>query len=193
MEQLIRSIENIISLSPKDRLVITDLFEKHIYTKGQHLLEIGNVCRYVFFIKTGLVRYYMINDGEERTNYFNKEDEFVCNYRSFLPKLASEIGIQALEDTVVYRINKDNIDQLYKNVEHGERFGRLAIEQVFVSAINQLSSFYTDSPEQRYRKFIANFADTVQRVPQYYIASFIGVKPPSLSRIRKRLFQRPDD
>ncbi|MGY3211886.1 Crp/Fnr family transcriptional regulator [Mucilaginibacter sp. HD30] len=193
MEKLIRSIENIIPLSSNDRLVIRELFQSHIYTKGEHLLEIGNVCKYVFFIETGLVRYYMINDGEERTNYFNKEDEFVCNYRSFLPKLPSEIGIQALEETVAYRISSDHIAQLYKNVEHGERFGRLAIEQVFLSAINQLSSFYTDTPEQRYSKFIDQSPDIVQRVPQYYIASFIGVKPPSLSRIRQRLFQRPND
>lgn len=145
------------------------------------------ICRNIFFIESGLVRYYVDKEGEDQTNYFNKEGEFVCVYTSFLPQRPSAISIQALEDCVVWLISFDGIQQFYKEVEYGERFGRLAIEAVYLNAIAQIASLYTDTPEIRYQNFLRNYPAIVQRVPQYYIASYVGVKPQSLSRIRKRL------
>ena len=187
MESLLNSIRYYISLSSKDEEIISRLFHKKNYKKGSYLLKAGNVCRYIIFIETGLVRYYANTDDNEKTNYFNKEGEFVCDYLSFLPQIPSGINIQALEDTTIYQISFTDMQQFYEQVEHGERFGRLAIEQVFVSAISQMNSLYTDPPEVRYRKFISNFPNLGQRIPQYYIASYIGIQPQSLSRIRKRI------
>jgi len=85
------------------------------------------------------------------------------------------------------RMYNSDIQQLYREVEHGERFGRLALEQVYLIAINQIGSMYADPPEVRYSKFLSDFRDIVQRIPQYYIASYVGIKPQSLSRIRKRI------
>ena len=186
MESLLNTIRYFIPLSASDEEIVRRLFHKKVFKKGEHLLRAGNVCRYVTFIETGLVRYYFNSDGEERTNYFNKEGEFVCVYTSFLPQIPSDINIQALEDTTIFVISFNDIQELYKTVEHGERFGRLAIEQVYLNAINQIGSMYTDPPEVRYNKFLSNFRDIAQRIPQYYIASYVGIKPQSLSRIRKR-------
>jgi CRP-like cAMP-binding protein len=187
MELLINTIGSYVPLSDKDREIICNLFHKKTFKKGSYLLDEGSVCRYVIFIETGLVRYYINSDGVEQTNYFNKEGEFVCNYLSFLPQIPSDVNIQALEDTTVYVISFKDIQQLYKEVEHGERFGRLAIEQVFVNIISQVKSLYTDTPDMRYQKFISGYQSIAQRIPQYYIASYVGIKPQSLSRIRKRL------
>jgi CRP-like cAMP-binding protein len=187
MELLLNSIRSYIPLSIEDEKIVKQLFRQKKLNKGDHLLEAGNVCRYLAFIETGLVRYYINHDGDEKTNYFNKEGEFVCDYQSFLPKTPSFVNIQALEDTVMYVISFDDLQQLYKEVKHGERFGRLGIERVFVHVINQVGSMYTDSPDIRYQKFIADFSDIGQRIPQYYIASYVGIKPQSLSRIRKRI------
>lgn len=137
-------------------------------------------------IGAGLVRYYINADGEERTYFFNREGDFVCDYESFLPQSPSQKNIQALEDTLLYLINHHDLQRLYKELKEGERLGRLGIEQVFVNIIQQLSSMYNDSPETRYQRFLEAFADISQRVPQYYIASYVGIKPQSLSRIRKR-------
>lgn len=186
MESLLNTIRYFIPLSASDEAIVRRLFHKKVFKKGEHLLQAGNVCRYVTFIETGLVRYYFNSDGEERTNYFNKEGEFVCVYTSFLPQIPSDINIQALEDTTIFVISFNDIQELYRAVEHGERFGRLAIEQVYLNAINQIGSLYTDPPEARYTKFLFNFRDIAQRIPQYYIASYVGIKPQSLSRIRKR-------
>jgi CRP-like cAMP-binding protein len=187
MQLLLDNIRKYIPLSESDEEVIARLFHRKSFRKSEHLLEAGNICRYVTFIETGLVRYYINLDGEEKTNYFNKAGEFVCNYMSFLPQAPSWINIQALADTTVWVINHHDLQQFYKEVTHGERFGRLGIEEVFVQAIEQIGSLYTDTPDVRYTKFVATFPDLVQRIPQYYIASYVGVKPQSLSRIRRRI------
>jgi CRP-like cAMP-binding protein len=187
MDLLVKAIRSYVPLSVLDEAVVHKLFQKKTFKKGEHLLQAGNVCRYVTFIETGLVRYYINSDGDEQTSYFNKEQEFVCDYLSFLPQAPSTVNIQALEDTVVFVISFNDLQTLYKETQFGERFGRLAIEQVFVSAITQIFSLYTDPPEVRYQKFITNYPDIGQRIPQYYIASYVGIKPQSLSRIRKRI------
>ncbi|WP_345230849.1 Crp/Fnr family transcriptional regulator [Olivibacter ginsenosidimutans] len=187
MEPLINKIKSYVTLTSEDEIIIRTLFQKKELKKGEHLLKAGNVCRHVIFIETGLVRYYVNNDGVEETTYFNKENEFVCDNMSFLTQIPSYINIQALEDSTIWMISYDNIQRFYKEVTTGDRFGRLAIEQVFVSAASQNVSLYTDPPEVRYHKFLRNYPDVAQRIPQYYIASYVGIKPQSLSRIRKRI------
>ena len=186
MDLLIQTIRNYVPVSAVDEAVIRQLFHQKGYKKGEHLLAEGEICRHVIFIETGLVRYYLNKEGEERTNYFNKEGEFVCDYTSFLPQIPSIVNIQALEDCTIWAIPFDGMQRLYREVQYGERFGRLGIEAVFVSVVAQMGSIYTDTPEMRYRKFLLNYPSIVQRIPQYYIASYVGVKPQSLSRIRKR-------
>jgi CRP-like cAMP-binding protein len=187
MKSIIEAIKRYIPVSAADEQIIDRLFHKKSFKKGEHLLAAGDVCRYVIFIETGLVRYYINQDGEEKTTYFNREGEFVCDYMSFLPQAPGLVNIQALEDTVVWVINHHDLQQFYKDVTNGERFGRLGIEEVFVQAILQIGSLYADAPEVRYTKFVATFPHLVQRIPQYYIASYVGVKPQSLSRIRRRM------
>jgi len=187
LDLLIQTIRKYIPFSPADEAVAQRLFYQKGYKKGDRLLTEGEICRNIIFIESGLVRYYINKDGEEQTNYFNKEGEFVCDYPSFLPQTPSIVNIQAVEDSIVQMISFDGIQQFYKEVENGERFGRMAIEAVFVSVVTQIASIYTDTPEMRYQKFLLNYPAIVQRIPQYYIASYVGVKPQSLSRIRKRL------
>ncbi|CCH00276.1 putative transcriptional regulator, Crp/Fnr family [Fibrella aestuarina BUZ 2] len=189
MNRLLNSIQHYIPLSSADEAIIATLVRRHTFTKGEHLLQAGQVCKSVFFIEKGLVRYYTSIEGEEKTSYFNKEGEFVCDYASFLPQKPSLTNIQVLEDATIYSISQANMDLLYQQVEQGERFGRLAISEVFVSAIHQINSLYTDPPEVRYQTFLARFPEIAQRIPQYYIASYVGIKPQSLSRIRKRMAQ----
>ena len=187
MDLLLSTIRSYVSLSDRDEEIIRELFHRKKFKKGEHLLQAGNVCRYIIFIETRLVRYYINSDGVELTNYFNKEGEFVCDYLSFLPQTPSGVNIQALEDTCIWVISFNDMQRFYQSVEHGERFGRLGIERVFINLIGQMISLYTDPPDARYRKFISNYPDIGQRIPQYYIASYVGIKPQSLSRIRKRI------
>ena len=191
MDSLIEEIKSYISLSSKDEELIRNLFHKRIIQKNEHLLKAGQTCKHLFFIEQGLVRYYSFTNNEEQTNYFNKEGEWVCDYPSFIPKMPTTVYIQALEPTTVWAVSFDDLQIFYKKIKYGERYGRLSIEQVFINIIRQTISLYTDKPEVRYEKFISTYFDIAQRIPQYYIASYIGVKPQSLSRIRKKMSDRP--
>ena len=186
MQFLIDRINQIISFSDDEAQLIKQLFTEKSIKKGDHFLSEGQVCRSVAMVRAGLVRYYMNEDGHEGTYYFSKEGDFVCDYESFLPQTPSSKNIQALEDTTLYLVSYEGLQQIYQGVKQGERLGRLGIEQVFVNILQQLSSFYKDSPEVRYQRFLHTFSAISQRVPQYYIASYVGIKPQSLSRIRKR-------
>jgi len=184
---LLNSIQNVIKLDPAEIDIVASLFKERIYNKGDFFLEEGRVCKQAGFVAKGLLRYYINHDGEEKTYGFSQEHQFVCNYESFLPQVPSSKNIQALEDSTVFVISHADLQLFYANVKGGERFGRIAIEAVFLQMLQDLSSFYTATPELRYEQFLTNHSDLQQRISQYHIASFVGVKPQSLSRIRKRI------
>ncbi|MGY4537258.1 CRP-like cAMP-binding protein [Mucilaginibacter sp. UYNi724] len=187
IDSLLFSMQQLIGLSPAEIDMVKSLFKEKSYKKGDFFLEEGRVCKHVGYVTKGLLRYYINHDGEEKTYSFSQENNFVCNYESFLPQEPSSKIIQALEDSVVLVISHAGLQMLYANVNEGERFGRLAIEAVFLQLLKDISSLYTEPPEVRYERFLSNHADILQRVSQYHIASFVGVKPQSLSRIRKRI------
>lgn len=180
-------IKDYISLSHEETELIRNLFVKEHYRKNDTLLEQGSVCRKLFFIAKGIVRYSQLSDGEERTYVFRAEGAFCNDLESFLEKTPARSTITAIESTTVYSITYDNLQVFYSTLAQGERFGRLAIEQIFVMVVNHLNTFYSETPEQRYLRFASNHKDFLQRVPQYLIASYIGVTPQALCRIKKKL------
>jgi CRP-like cAMP-binding protein len=185
---LINAMGHFIRMDEAEKVFISSLFVSREYQKNDYFLREGQVCREAGFIEKGLVRYYSIKDsGEELTFDFGKENEFTCNYESFLDHSASRRSIQCIEPTIIQAISYENLQLLYSKVEEGEKFGRLICEHLYLYALKKIVSIYGDQPEQRYLHFINNYPDLQQRIPQYYISSFVGVKPPSLSRIRKRL------
>jgi CRP-like cAMP-binding protein len=186
-EELISVIQSFIDLNPKEVDCIKQLFKEKKIKKGDFFLAEGQVCKQVGFILKGLMRYYINHDGEEKTYAFAQENNFICNYESFLPQTPSTKIIQALEDCEILQISFTDLQIFYKTISEGERFGRLVIGQVFIQLLQDLSSFYTDTPEYRYDQFVKKHPDLQQRISQYHIASYVGVKPQSLSRIRKRI------
>jgi CRP-like cAMP-binding protein len=187
MEALFNSFAHFVPIGEAEKEIISALFTEKQFKKGEPFLQEGKVCRHVGFIIKGLMRYYVTQDGEEKTFGFARENEFICNYESFVPQVPSLKTIEALEDTSTYVITYENLNRLWTTMANGERMGRLITEQLYVQAIQNLTSFYCDTPEQRYEKLLQTYHDLQQRIPQYYIASCVGVKPQSLSRIRKRL------
>lgn len=187
IESLLRSIKNIIPLSAAEIDIVTFLFKEKTYKKGDFFLADGQICKQVGFVAKGLMRYYINHEGEEKTYAFSQENNYVCNYESFIPQSPSSKIIQALEDSEILFISYVDLQIFYATVAAGESFGRLVIEQVFIQTLQDVGSFYTGTPERRYERFIRNHADLQQRMSQYHIASFVGVKPQSLSRIRKRI------
>jgi CRP-like cAMP-binding protein len=187
IKRLLDSVQNLITLSPEETDIVTSLFKEKTCKKGDFFLTEGQICKEVGFVTRGLLRYYINHNGEEKTYAFSQENSYVCNYESFLPQKPSLKIIQALEDCDLLVISHHDLELFYASVREGERFGRIVIEAVFIQLLQDLSSFYTETPELRYERFVENHADLQQRISQYHIASFVGVKPQSLSRIRKRI------
>ena len=190
MQFLIDKIRQIIQVSESEEQILQKLFAEKQFSKGDHFLVENQICRSLGLIQYGLVRYYVNVNGEDKTYYFGKEGDFLCDYESFLPQKPSNKNIQVLEDSSLYIISYQGLQDIYDRLKQGDRFGRLGIEQVFVNILQQLTSFYNDPPELRYERFLENYPDISQRIPQYYIASYIGIKPQSLSRIRNRSIKK---
>lgn len=189
-ENLFLKIKQFIELSNHDQEIIRGLFAPRSFEKGEYFLQAGDVCRDVAFVQTGIFRHFLNRDGDELIYSFAAENDFVSDYESFLSAAPSDKYIQAVEAADVLIINYENLQQFYRDVSFGERFGRLALEQIFVGNLRQLVSLYQDAPAERYRSFVENYQNIQNRVPQYYIASYVGVQPESLSRIRRRTATR---
>ena len=121
-EKLIIIIQSFIDLTLKDVDCINQLFSKKELKKGDFFLADGQVCKQVGFIVKGLIRYYINHDGEEKTYAFAQENNFVCNYESFLPQKPSTKIIQALEDCEMLIISFTDLQVFYKSIAQGERF-----------------------------------------------------------------------
>lgn len=189
-QQLIQSIKYLIRLSEEEEAHLPGLFKRTTLKKNEYFLQEGKISTEVAFIEKGLMRYTMNHNGEDINYYFSSENEWLGNYESFLSRQPSTKSIIALEPCVLWTISKDNLQKIFDTVKEGDRMGRLIIEDVFVKSSKQLTSLYTGTPEERYYEFFKLFENIQHRIPQYMIASFIGVKPQSLSRIRNRLARK---
>ena len=183
---LIKLISLIAKLDEKEEELIKSSFKPLDLDKGNFFLKAGDINRHVGFLQKGLVRYFVYNDGEESTFEFTKEGEFVADYQSFNNKTASIQNIQAIEDCKMLIINYPDVQTIFNTTKNGNLIGRHIIEHRFDVMVNQLLAIYMQNHEERYKRFVEHYEDLTQRIPQYLIASYVGVKPPSLSRIRRR-------
>ncbi len=169
-------------------------FEKRLivkkYEKGNYILRPGEVCNCISFINYGLVRSYYLVDGREITTNFFVEDSVFSNYQSFLSRTPSLLYTDVLEDTEMIDVDYDSLQYAYENIPDSERVGRLVAEQLYILLSARNASLLMESPEQRYIKVLQEKPDLIRRVPQYMVASYLGVTPEALSRIRSRISKR---
>ncbi|HTD41483.1 MAG TPA: Crp/Fnr family transcriptional regulator [Mucilaginibacter sp.] len=167
-------------------LTLSNLKKKHYFA------EQGKVCDKVGFIVKGAVRYFHVKDGEEITGYFSFENEYLSSYKSYLTGQPSLTYIQALEDTKLITFTKKDMDQMLNNpmlAYKMERFGRLIAEDYLICYEDRIAAFITQTPEERYLQLLNTGREILQRMPQHYIANYLGITPVSLSRIRKRILE----
>jgi CRP-like cAMP-binding protein len=152
------------------------------------LLREGDICRDLFFIKEGCLRYFYITDGEEKTGQFFFENGWYTDLESFLTGQPARQFIQALEPCELLCISKEHLEEAYRRVPVFERFGRKMAERAFLGIRGRNENLTQLSPEAHYLYLIEKRPKVIQRVALRYIASYLNIKPESLSRIRKRLF-----
>ncbi len=179
-----------VPLSETALALIDDAFEEKKLTKKEFLLHDGKVCDFLAFIATGSVRHFHIKDGLEKTCDISFENCWVTDFKSFTNDSICNMNLQAMEATTVFIIRKQQLVSLYKACTLYETFGRLMAEQVAQRATEIAMSLSSDKPEERFQKLLQSQPDLFQRIPQKYIANFLGISPESLSRIRNRIFHK---
>ncbi len=187
LQQVRKFYEKFIPLTEEEWNLLGPKFRiKHI-RKGEKFQEAGDICNDVTYCNYGLLKAFHIKDGKEYIESFFSQDEYMSDYCSFLLRQPSMIYIEALEDCELVLLDYDTIQQLYNKVSNLQKFGRLMAEFLFTQISLRNNSLLFETPEERYVKFSKNRPDLLQRVPQYMIASYLGVTPEALSRIRKRM------
>jgi CRP-like cAMP-binding protein len=186
-EALLAFFRNLVDLSPADAQHICARFSPLRFPVRAYLIPPHLICQQVFFVTQGVVRVSIQNPaGEDISCFFATEGQFVSNYDSFITGKPSPYSLQALEACEVLAIDRQGLQELYQGTQYGERIGRLMAEHLFTDATERLTSFYIDTPEQRYQQFLLQYPGLSLRIPQHYIAAYIGVRPQSLSRIKRR-------
>jgi CRP-like cAMP-binding protein len=185
-----KTIEKFVVFNEAEWIVFTQHLTFSTLKKKQYFATPDKVCDKIGFIVTGSARYFHIKDGQDITGYFSFENEFVSSYKSYLTNQPGFTYVQALEDTRLINISRNDMEQMLNNpllAYKMERFGRLVAEYYLCCYEDRVASFITQTPEERYLQLLSTGREILQRMPQHYIANFLGITPVSLSRIRRRL------
>lgn len=187
LDRLKKYCKSIVPLTESELDLIDKYFEIKELKKKSFLLQDGKICNFIGFIADGTIRHFHIKDGIEKTCDISFENAWVTDIQSFTHNTVCIMNLQAIEKTIVVIIKKENLHKLYVECNKYETFGRLMAEQVAQKATEIAMSLSSDKPEERFKKLLENQPNIFQRVPQKYIANFLGISPESLSRIQKRI------
>ncbi|MDX1911490.1 MAG: Crp/Fnr family transcriptional regulator [Saprospiraceae bacterium] len=181
---LFQFFEQYHPISEDARAAILPLCTIHQLKKGRLLQAIGHTCRTIYFINRGLARIFYFKDEVDITESFAFEAQLIARVESLFTGKPSRKGIQMLEDSEVVAINAAGLFNLYNTYPDVERLFRKIFEAGYVDTVNRVESLQFHTAEERYRDLLNTSPDILKRVPLKYIASYLGITPVSLSRIR---------
>ncbi|AWW30951.1 Crp/Fnr family transcriptional regulator [Echinicola strongylocentroti] len=190
MEQIRHFFEAQVPLSDADWNIFRERLTSRVFTAKSCVLSLGQVENHLSFIERGMVRYFVPGDEHEMTFGFSFEGEFMSAYDSFLTKMPSGYSIETLGETKLWRISYEGLQEVYRLSDAGERIGRCAAEGLFLKKAKRELALLQQTAEERYLDLFVDRPELFQQIPLKYLASYIGVTPQALSRIRKRIVQR---
>ncbi len=155
--------------------------------KNEYILQEGEVCKSMSFINSGIFRVFSMVKGKEITTNFFFDGSFMSDYMSIVTRQPSGEYIQALTDSEIVTISYENMQDMYERYPNWQKFGRLIAEKVFTSMYKRQQEFLFYTPTERYLKLMKKRPKVLLHIPQVYIASYLGITPEYLSRIRREL------
>ena len=186
MHQLPNFIKSKISIEDNDLQIILSKFKQRTVEKGKFILRKGQTANQYYFIKSGGLRFSFGEYETRDTCWVVFENEFFTEMSSLMPQKPTRFNIEAIEETDLLYIDKEDMDSLYKQFHCWQEFVRKTWERFAVMMIDQIVSFQTKTAEERYLELLET-PDLVQRIPVKHLSSLLGVTPNALSRIRKNI------
>ena len=187
---LIEYISEFVQLENEETEAITSSIEIKKFNRGEILIKEGMISQTSYFNLEGCVRMYYLINGEEKTTFFYTENKFITSMRSFTDRVPSDHYLECVEKCVLallpYHVEKELLNKYPKF----ETFARIVLEKELGNYQEMLSTYIISNPEQRYINLLRTNPQLLQRIPQYQLASYIGIKPESLSRLGNRLAKR---
>lgn len=193
IDRLINSFLKFGSLSQSEKEAIIKSTEVKEFKKGDFLLKEGQKSINSYFVLQGCIRQYNLSDGDEKTTRFFVEGEWIISVDEISENPISMHNWICMEDCILVIGNEEKAQELFDKFPKLETISRKIVEKAFSEIQKTILYYHSETPEQRYLSLVDKYPDILQRVPQYHIASYIGVKPESLSRIRKRVAQKSPD
>lgn len=192
MYSLLRAnIEKFIKLTDADWQMLLPYLEIKQLKKHELFAQEGKVANDVAFLLDGMMRHFYTKDGEEKTTYFYFENHFVCAYFSCITQQPSQLTIEALSDCKLIVFPYDKMKQLFEKSMVWQKFGRLLAEYLAFGLEERMVGLLMQSPEERYIDLLkGNKKKIIERIPQHYIANYLGITPVSMSRIRNRVLKK---
>ena len=181
-------ISKYVNLSDVELEDITNKFKSKVVKKNDYLLKQGNICKDLVFVQKGCLRLYYLKDDIEVSVWFAFQQSSAIEIYSFISENPSNYFLQAIEDSEILYLPKAELNKLYQHQPKMQEMMRNFWEDVILNLIERFTALQKDSAEQRYLDLL-NKPAYLETIPQKYLASFIGVTPTSLSRIRKQIIK----
>jgi len=176
-----------IGIREKELQPFLKLLTVKTYKCGETILKNGQRDNYLSFLKSGLIRYFVDKDGKELTFDFIFPKSFFCHYDSYYSRKPTRFNSEALTDIEIYRIHYDDLNALFQTCESAKDLSRIAVERLLEKKIKREMFLLTNSPQERYLSLLKDQPKLLQYIPQKYLATYLGIVPETLSRIRKRI------
>jgi CRP-like cAMP-binding protein len=187
-QELKKQILAIAPFTEKELETICNCFEPNSYSQKDFMVTTGVVSNKIHFILKGLIRLFYIKDGKEITTYLACDGDFVSSYSSFINQTHSFEAIQCIEACETLEVTYDQMQKLYQTIPQFEKIGRVMAEKNYLCMVDRVLKLQMVPAKEKYLDFLKSSpSKIVQRTPLIYIASFLGITPESLSRIRKSI------
>lgn len=187
MNQIRTYFEQMLKMTDEDWLLFSSKLEQRSHPKKAILLKTGQTEKHLSFIQKGSVRLFIPKIENDLTFGFCFENQFVCAYDSFLTQTPCHYQLETLSDTILWRISYEDLQEIYQKTAIGNTIGRLTAEQLFLIKSERELALLNQSAEERYISLFKRRPNLFKEIPQKYIASYIGITPQALSRIRRRI------
>lgn len=188
MDKFLQYLSRYINLTDHEKTIIESKLKHRNYLKGQYIVQSGDICKCHSYVVSGKVRtFYLDDNGTEHIVMFGIENWWAGDLGSMITQKPADFNVQCLEHTKVIQIYYEKLEQLYEEVPKMERFFRLIIQNAYVNTQKRLVRNYSMTAKERYLLFCDEYPEITQRVPQYMIASYLGITKEFLSHIRNQI------